>query len=239
LVGDVGGDALDCGIRLAYQPDGAFKVAAAALLGAAAKPQDQENSAVTISVRVNHDGQGHEVDWRHLATEAPLSETSSFLGTFDSYDRVQALYFIMALAPSERRLRIFLEWANGCDAPWAWRSDLAGLLRSAITKVGLRDLLGPEERAFHEGLPDLIPIWRGCERGRERGLHWTVKREVAEGFAQGKRCVNANPILVSAMVPKPRIFGVFLDRNEWELAVDPRRLRRIESQAVAPAAWRS
>jgi hypothetical protein len=109
---------------------------------------------------------------------------------------------------------------------------VADLLREATAEVGLRDLLGPEERTFHEELPDLIVIWRGCERGRERGLHWTMKREVAEGFAQGKRCINASPTLVSAMIPKPRIFGVFLDRNEWELAVDPRRLRRIESRAL-------
>jgi hypothetical protein len=68
----------------------------------------------------------------------------------------------------------------------------------------LHNLTDPEERTFHEELPDLIVIWRGCERGRERGLHWTMKREVAEGFAQGKRCINASPTLVSAMISRPK-----------------------------------
>jgi hypothetical protein len=104
-------------------------------------------------------------------------------------------------------------------------------LREAIAQVALRDLLEPPERTFYEELPDLVPIWRGCERGRERGLSWTTQRDVAEGFAQGKRCVNANPTLVSAVIAKPHIFGVFLSRDESEIAVDPRRLRRIESRA--------
>jgi hypothetical protein len=32
---------------------------------------------------------------------------------------------------------------------------------------------------------------------------------------------------VSAAIPKQHIFGVFLDRDKWEITVDPRQLRRF------------
>ena len=63
------------------------------------------------------------------------------------------------------------------------------------------DLLPPAARTFYEALPDPVPVWRGCDRG-ERGVHWTTWRAVAEGFATGKRCLNAHPILASAEIPK-------------------------------------
>ena len=189
------------------------------------------------NVRPNYDGLGRKVDWRYLARDAPFDEMSAFLWTFNSCNRTEAMALMMILSSAERSLRIFLNWGNMCDAPWAFRSTLADQLRSAIARVELCDFLEPEERAFYSELPSLIAIWRGCERGRERGLSWTTNRTVAEGFAQGKRCINANPTLVSAAIPKQHIFGVFLDRDEWEVTVDPRRLRRFQSRAVAPAAW--
>jgi hypothetical protein len=36
------------------------------------------------------------------------------------------------------------------------------------------------------------------------------------------------------VIPKPLIFGVFLDRDEFEIA-DPRRLRRIVKSTMAAA----
>jgi hypothetical protein len=57
-----------------------------------------------------------------------------------------------------------------CDAPWPWRSVIADLLRQAISKIILADVLPPDARSFYEGLPDLVSVWRGCERG----LHWTM-----------------------------------------------------------------
>jgi hypothetical protein len=33
---------------------------------------------------------------------------------------------------------------------------------------------------------------------------------------------------VSAYIPKEHVFAVFLDREEHEIAVDPRRLRRLK-----------
>ena len=86
-----------------------------------------------MSVRMNPEALGRAVDWRYLAQDAPLSDVSSFLDLHDSYSRTEAMFWTML----ERSLRIFLESANDCDAPWAYRSHLADLLRPAIAEVGL------------------------------------------------------------------------------------------------------
>jgi hypothetical protein len=43
------------------------------------------------SVRLNYDGLGRKVDWRYLACDAPFDEMSTFLWTFDSYRRTEAM----------------------------------------------------------------------------------------------------------------------------------------------------
>jgi hypothetical protein len=180
-----------------------------------------------------HDGQGKRIDWRHLVREAPLEEVSNYLWSFDSYARAGAMASVMVGSNAHRCVQIFLEWGNMCDAPWPYRSTLANDLRRALAEVTLIELLQAAERTFYVGLPDLVPVWRGCERGRERGLSWRTDRPIAEGFARGKRCANKYPTLACAEIPKQHIFGVFLRRQESELALDPRRLRRLRKKPLA------
>ncbi len=157
-----------------------------------------------------------------------FAEAAQQIITFDSYERTVALVYVMARAPTPvDGLRIFLDWGNLCDAPWWNRSHFADSLRPARAQIDLADFLGPAERHFFDSLPDIVTVWRGCERGRERGLSWTTDRATAEGFARGKRCINKNPTLVRAEIPKRHIFAVFIGRNESEIIVDPRRLRRL------------
>jgi hypothetical protein len=42
--------------------------------------------------------------------------------------------------------------------------------------------------------------------------------------------MNKHPTLVRAEISKQHIFGVFLSRQENEIALDPRRLRRFRLQ---------
>jgi hypothetical protein len=88
--------------------------------------------------------------------------------------------------------------------------------------------LRPAARAWFDTLPPMITVYRGSQRGRERGLSWTTDCTVAEGFAQVKRCINSEPTLCTAQIPKRHVFAVFLDRNEREIVLDPRRLRRLQ-----------
>jgi hypothetical protein len=179
----------------------------------------------------DHDRLEYEL---YLGREAPLEEARRYLVFFGSYERTDHMVMVMRAAGWSERwdhcLSIFLAAGNMCDAPWPWRSELAGVLRDArsgVAEDAFVGLLDPEAREWWSNLPPLIPVYRGCQRGRERGIHWSTNRAVAEGFARGKRCVNPNPTLVQAVIPKGHIFGVFADRNEDEVALDPRRLRRV------------
>jgi hypothetical protein len=164
----------------------------------------------------------------------PFAQAAKQLGLFDSYERTVAIVFVMQRAPTAVDcLRVFLEWGNMCDAPWWQRSHIADMLRNALRGVRLADVLEPDALSFYNGLPEIVPIWRGCERGRERGLHWTGDRAIAEGFAVGKRCENKMPTLVRADIPKQHIFTVFISRQESEIVIDPRRLRGVKLEPLA------
>ena len=109
---------------------------------------------------------------------------------------------------------------------------LSDILRTACAEVEIADLLSPDARAFYDSLPNVVPVWRGCDRRRERGMSWTTDRSVAEGFAMGKRCVNRAPTLVRAEIPKIHIFGVFCDRSEHEIVLDYKTTSKITTIAV-------
>jgi hypothetical protein len=155
----------------------------------------------------------------------------------DSYDRPRVLLQQMIREPDRRiRLELFLNFWNMCDAPWLYRSVFAQELRHILTRIPLKECLPDDELDWFISLPSEIAVFRGCERGRERGLAWTTDLKVALGFAQGKRCRNRLPTLMTAVIPKEHVFGVFLDRKESEIVVDPRRLRRLRPHPdyVAP-----
>jgi hypothetical protein len=137
----------------------------------------------------------------------PLDQASKDLGMFDSYSRTEAMVHVMISAQEAAdRMKVFLEWGNMCDAPWPWRSIIADMLRRACSEISLADVLPPDERSRYDALPDPVSVWRGCDQGRERGLHWTTDQAIAEQFASGKRCINPRPTLVSAQIPKRHIF---------------------------------
>jgi hypothetical protein len=105
---------------------------------------------------------------------ASLKEFDEYLGSFNSYARVGAL--ARAMTWTRRRtpdlsLRLFFEWACMCDAPWHYRRWISQILREVCTESRLIDLLEPEQSAFYNGLPALVPVWRGCQRAAQRGRH--------------------------------------------------------------------
>lgn len=168
----------------------------------------------------------------------PFDQAVHELGMFGSYERTEAMVYVMCSTQNATdQMKVFLEWGNMCDAPWRWRSIIADLLRRACSEVSVAEVLPPDARSIYDALPDLVSIWRGCEQGRERGLHWTTDKAVAERFAKGQRCVNRLPTIAQAQIPKQHVFAVFACRNEHEIVLDPRRLRRLSIQnPLAPAA---
>jgi hypothetical protein len=172
---------------------------------------------------------GSEMDLRRLAA-LPFTEAKEELTMFGSYERTEALVHVMLRAPTPTdAIAVFLDWGNMCDAPWPWRSQIADILRQSCAEISLADALAPDARGFYDSLPDLISVYRGCERCRERGLHWTTDKAVAEQFAKGRRCVNKEPTLAQAQIPKRHVFAVFVDRQEHEIVLDPRHLKRLST----------
>lgn len=162
--------------------------------------------------------------------DLPYAQARPLLGQFNSYARTQAMLWVMCRAPTPTEvIATFLEWGNMCDAPFANRSHIAAALRRARASIELADLLSEPARGFFDNLPDQVPVWRGCEAGRVRDLHWTTSPEVAGGFAHGKRCSNKQPTLARALIPKHHILAAFVCRDENEIIVDPRRLRRLSA----------
>jgi hypothetical protein len=157
-----------------------------------------------------------------------FAEEKAKLPMVNSYERIEVLWRAMLFAPTAAdTMAVFLCWGNSCDAPWHWRRPIAELLREDCAYVNLADLLSPEAREYYDSLSDPVLVCRGCEQGRERGLHWTTDRAVALKFAKGMRCRNERPTIAQALIPKAHIFAVFVNRQEHEIVLDPRRLRKI------------
>jgi hypothetical protein len=123
---------------------------------------------------------------------------------------------------------VFLETWNNCDRTWPYRSFVLNLLRQAHSSVAAVKFMTDEAARFFDALPEPVPVYRGCARYRVRGLSWTTDRAVAMKFARGMR-FDGEPhrVLAEAIVPKQAIFAVFIDRQESEIVLDPRRLRKL------------
>jgi hypothetical protein len=176
----------------------------------------------------------HMDEWWHCDMEQLDRE----LGYFGSYARAKALMYALILRRDPYdRLRLWHAWGNMVDAPWAYRSMYREVLVNSVQAVPLELFLREHGRAddecaaalaMYNALPAMVPIWRGCERGRERGLSWTISEDVARGFASGKRWSNERPTLVRAIIPKQHVLFVLCSREEDEINPDYRRLRQVK-----------
>lgn len=125
---------------------------------------------------------------------------------------------------------VFLRAWPICDATRYQRRDLLRLLRSLSSA---RDFFDADGATFFDRLPDPVTIYRGCSRPRVRGVSWTTDRDVAAGFARGHRGIRVpDSVVAQAAVPKEAVFAVFTDRNESEVLVDPRRLRKLRLEPL-------
>src|SRR5262249_18130697 len=95
----------------------------------------------------------HDPDHAEAACGKPLVMNPNF---------VDGLLGMLNTRDPRRRLRRFGYWGNLCDAPWAYRSLFADLLRRAVASVGLAKVLDPKEREWPSEL-----IRCRCEPGRQ------------------------------------------------------------------------
>lgn len=79
--------------------------------------------------------------------------------------------------------------------------------------------MSPEDLATLHALPDMLPVYRGLRAPNLNplGLSWTLDRDKAVFFA--KRYSGNNPVVVSGVVPKHRVYAYISERDESEIVV--------------------
>ncbi len=73
-----------------------------------------------------------------------------------------------------------------------------------------------------------MAIYRGGSVGAPRGVCWTTDPAIARFFAY-RGCTTGRAIF-SATVPSRGVLGLFFERNESEVVVNPRTLRGLRAQ---------
>jgi hypothetical protein len=151
-----------------------------------------------------------------------INHYSSYLS---SKDRLSCVLSLIEFAAPEIFWPALMETWPGCDATWDARTRLLQALHGMESAV---PFFSQGQRAFFDALPAQVKVFRGCSRPRLRGVAWTTDRTVAEGFAKGHRTLRVSEsVVVSAIIPKEFIFFITNDRNEKEVVLNPRRLRRL------------
>lgn len=156
---------------------------------------------------------------------AEIAAAGEHLIWFSSQTRLPAMLDYLRGASRDLFWPVVLDWWSCCDATWPWRRQLLRELRRH--GPGL-EYQSAEDRARFAALPTRIPVFRGCSRARVRGASWSTDPEVAAGFARGHRGIRVpDAVVARAEIDKAAIFAFLTDREESEVLLDPRGLRRV------------
>lgn len=103
-------------------------------------------------------------------------------------------------------------------------NSLSDFFREAFKESKMNAMQNMPEtcREWFDSLPDIITVYRGCERDRVNALSWTTEKHVAERFALGGRGANLeDPVIATTTVKKSEVFFASNQRNEFEIVHDP------------------
>lgn len=124
---------------------------------------------------------------------------------------------------------------------WQQRSISIEQLRELLPEVwidtempvqyGYRELIRFFRRAgFMTDIPGLqgpieCEVYRGCTAKHKKGISWTLDRKRAVRFAKRFASKERIPRLYRAIAPPEAILGIFNERGEQEVVVDPKLLK--------------
>lgn len=120
------------------------------------------------------------------------------------------------------------DWENYEDERWM----LQEVFERELEGDPLRILTG-NDREFFLSLPQRFTVYRGCagisaERAAE-GLCWTLKRDVADWFADRSAGLNGGaPVVVTATIRNSQIY--FAKAVEFEIVAAPSHARPIKAR---------
>jgi hypothetical protein len=150
----------------------------------------------------------------------------------NSHERAGILLPMLWVVPREIFWPVFMDIWPMCDATsGGWNGHAVVLMREHRPAT---EFMTPEIREATDALPDLIEVWRGADRRGVRRFSWTTDQVKAEFFAVHRRGAPfPDPVIAHAFIPKVHVFYADDGRNEAEVLLDPRRLRKLTVKSVA------
>lgn len=108
---------------------------------------------------------------------------------------------------------------------WRKRKVFLNLLQSP--RPERQCLMSAPERRKLDGLPNVIPVFRGFTGARGvKGMSWTLDQKKAEWFAKRYAAIEhiGPPKLAKAKAKKKDVLAYFNGRKEKEIVIDPEKL---------------
>lgn len=117
-----------------------------------------------------------------------------------------------------------------------WGAETIRSLWFPTPDRGHRELVMDEdERVAFAALPDTLRVFRGYDRRNARGWSWTTDQARAEWFARRWDTRDGSRArLATATIERGQVLAHFTGRGESEVVIDPSRLGRIRTVALAP-----
>ena len=79
-----------------------------------------------------------------------------------------------------------------------------------------------QDASFFRSMPEVLTIYRGCDKNKARGLSWTTESRIADHFAAGlKEYIVPYPMVYEATIGKSAILAAISTFDESEIVVDP------------------
>lgn len=167
----------------------------------------------------------------------------------DDFEHVAATCNLLASGDLSRIPDHLYRWHGSAERPWAfldlfeemggedgaafWRlvaklwsgfdaiphDDFAAAFRRA-RRAWTAAAMKAEDRAAFDALSHLVTIYRGQDADAPLGLAWTLRPDVAEGFARGHRGIrHRRPAVMMAKVRRSSVAFVCTERDEAEVVL--------------------
>lgn len=167
----------------------------------------------------------------HLGAAEATGDWDTYVFLHERPYRSRALRGIMRKVPADQYWPLIRSVWIDTENLWQW----GGLKRTLLlaNKAHKELLMNDAEREVLREMEEVAPlIFRGFSPpGRPKGWSWTFDRTKAEWFARRWRTDNMGHVAIGEVDTKD-IIAYFEGRNEWEVVVDPTKVRIMEVVAV-------
>ena len=152
----------------------------------------------------------------------------------DKYERWPALNDVEAQLPDPTFYRTFVDvWSNS-ETNDRHLELIDHLIKKRTIKAErVMPHLDKEDRELFDSLPDEVTIYRGTTvENPYADYSWTTDPDKALWFA--RRCYEATPALAAARVKKTDLLFAHVGRDESEVAIRTKAIRRKRLKPVGP-----